>query len=94
MRLLHTKGYDTLLPYRSLGFSVGSLELNTQPDQLDMLGRSAKRDKLIRLSEAIDSIHTRYGERALERGLALANPTFNTIIPRVEHVVHPVGFLR
>ena len=94
MRLLHAKGFDTLLPYRSLGLAVGSLELATRPEQLDLLGRSAKRDKLARLSEAVDSIHLRFGERAIERGLALSNPIYNTILPKVDHVVHPVGFLR
>lgn len=94
MRILNMKGFDTLLPYRSLGLSVGSLELNSRPMQLDLLGRSEKRDKLFRLHEAVDSIHTRFGERAVERGLALANPLYNTIVPRVEHVVHPIGFLR
>jgi DNA polymerase-4 len=94
MRILNMKGFDTLLPYRSLGLSVGSLELNTKPMQMDLLGDAARRDRLARLHEAVDSIHTRFGERAIERGLALANPLYNTIIPRVEHVVHPVGFLR
>ncbi len=94
MCILKDKGFDALLPYRSLGLTMGALELNTRPEQLDLLGRSARRDKLVRLHQAVDTIHTRYGERAIERGLALANPLYNTIIPRVDHVVHPMGFLR
>ncbi|MDD4081407.1 MAG: DNA polymerase IV [Eubacteriales bacterium] len=92
--MLHAKGFCRLLPYRSLGITVGSLQTDTRPVQTDMLGRYARQDKLGRLSQAVDHIHARYGDRAIERGLALANPLYNTIVPKTDHVVHPVGFLR
>jgi len=59
-----------------------------------MLGRSSRLEKLERLSQAVDEIHLRFGVRAIERGLALANPIYNTIIPRADHLVHPDGFMK
>lgn len=94
MDILHYKGFDTMLPYRSIGISMGSLELTEKPVQLDMLGQTARRDKLERLSHAVDSIHARFGDRAIQRGLALANPLYNTIVPKSDHLVHPVGWLQ
>lgn len=93
MDLLRFKGFDALLPYRSIGLSMGSLEADTRPTQMDMLGETARRDRLERLSRAVDGIHARFGARALQRGLALANPLYNTILPKEDHLVHPVGWL-
>lgn len=93
MDILHFKGFDTMLPYRSIGISMGSLELITRPVQLDLLGQTARRDKLERLSHAVDSLHARFGDRSIQRGLALANPLYNTIVPKSDHVVHPIGWL-
>lgn len=94
MDILHCKGFDSMLPYRSIGISMGSLEATDRPVQLDMLGQTARRDKLERLSHAVDSIHARFGDRAIQRGLALANPLYNTIIPKSDHLVHPIGWLQ
>ena len=94
MDILHCKGFDSMLPYRSIGISMGSLEATDRPVQLDMLGQTARRDKLERLSHAVDSIHARFGDRAIQRGLALANPLYNTIVPKSDHLVHPIGWLQ
>lgn len=92
--IFHTKGFEMLLPFRSIGMSVGSLEPDTRPVQMDLFGHAARRHKTDQLYRAIDSIRTRFGERAIERGISLANPIFNTIIPKADHLVHPIGFLR
>jgi DNA polymerase-4 len=94
MNILFTKGYNTILPFRSIGLSVGTLEPDTQPVQMDLFGQAKKREQLNQLHQAIDGIRSRFGERAIERGTSLANPVFNAIIPKTDHVIHPVGFLR
>lgn len=94
MELIKAKGLERHLPYRSLGLSMEMLQTDRQPVQTDMLGRSSRLEKLERLSQAVDEIHLRFGVRAIERGLALANPIYNTIIPRANHLVHPDGFMK
>lgn len=94
MNILLTKGYDTILPFRSIGLSVGTLEPDTQPVQMDLFGRAKKREQLNQLHQAIDGIRKRFGERAIERGTSLANPILNNIIPKTDHLIHPIGFLR
>ena len=81
MNILFAKGYNTILPFRSIGLSVGTLEADTQPVQMDLFGQAKKREQLNQLHQAIDGIRSRFGERAIERGTSLANPVFNAIIP-------------
>lgn len=92
--IFNTKGFEMLLPFRSIGISVSSLEPDVRPVQTDLFGQVTRRNNIEQLSRAIDGIRARFGERSIERGIALANPVFNTIIPKADHLVHPVGFLR
>ncbi|MDD2429262.1 MAG: DNA polymerase IV [Eubacteriales bacterium] len=88
------KGYANILPLRSLGVSVTSLESDKRPVQMDLLGSALRREKSNAASRAVDDIRRRFGARAIERGIALLDADYNAINPKEDHVIHPLGFLR
>lgn len=82
------------LPLRSVGLHCSSLQPDTAPIQLDMLGDEEKRQRLERLDGALDGLRRRFGHQVVQRGLVLTDKGFAQINPKEEHTVHPVPFFR
>ncbi len=92
MHLFHLRGYDKMLPLRSIGISVGSLIVHDAPQQLDLLGENAQRERQMALARSLDDIRRRYGMKSILRGNVLARPVFADINPKDDHIIHPVPF--
>lgn len=60
--ILRAKGFDAMLPFRSVGVSVSLLESDTCPVQLDMFGEADRREREEALGRAVDGIRRRFGK--------------------------------
>jgi len=78
-------------PIRSLGVSVSGLESSRGDQQLSMFP-DIRREKYYDLEEAVEDIRRRFGHYAISRACLLGNADINTINPRDDHVIHPVGW--
>lgn len=79
MELFTQHGYEKALPLRSVGVSVGSLSLSCAPQQMDLFGEAAQREKKASLAKAIDQIRKRFGPMIIQRGNVLSNSAFSFI---------------
>lgn len=79
-------------PVRSLGISLGELERNDTPEQLDFFGMTELRQRQSGLDSTIDAIREKYGYSAIRRGLTAYEPRLCGSNLGAEHIVHPVGF--
>ncbi len=79
-------------PIRSLGLTAGALERADAPEQLDLFGLAAARQKQAALDAAMDHIRGKYGFSGIRRGLAMLEPRLGGLNAREEHVAHPIGF--
>ena len=79
-------------PIRSLGLSAGTLEHADAPEQLDLFGLSAARQRESALDTTLDALRGKYGFACIHRGLAALEPRLGGLNAREEHIAHPVGF--
>ena len=79
-------------PIRSLGLSAGALESADAPEQLDLFGLSAARERQSALDAALDDIRGKYGFASIRRGPAAADLRLGNLNAREEHIAHPIGF--
>lgn len=80
-------------PVRSLG--VRACELSVQEArQLSLFRQEAKSQKLEQLERAVDSVRSRFGHFAIQRGIMLTDKHLSNLDPVKDHTIHPVGFLK
>ena len=79
-------------PIRSLGISAGALEPVSAPEQTDLFGEAAERQRLAALDTAMESIRHKYGFGSIRRGLTAGDLRLGGLCAKEEHAVHPVGF--
>ena len=83
-----------LLPLRSLGIQCGRLSPMGAPEQLDLLGEQAARDRARQLELAADDLRRRFGHQIVRRGVVLTDALYAQLDPKEEHTIHPVAFLK
>lgn len=81
-------------PIRSIGIRATQLAPDTRPYQVSLFVDEERRHKLQSLEAAKDSIRSRFGYRAIMRGILQADQQLSKINPKEEHVIHPVSFFR
>ena len=79
-------------PIRSLGISAGALERADFPEQLDLFGAAAERERQTALDTAIDAMRKKYGFSSIRRGLDGLDARLGGLNAREDHTVHPIGF--
>ncbi len=79
-------------PIRSLGLSAGALEAADAPEQLDLFGLSAARERQAALDSTLDALRGKYGFSCVRRGPAALDPRLGNLNAREEHIAHPIGF--
>lgn len=92
MQLFLSRGYEDMLPLRSVGVSVSSLVSDTTPLRMDLFGSAAQRDKHMTVARCVDEIRSRFGTQIINRGSITYNPVFRQINPIDDHTIHPVPF--
>lgn len=89
---LFEKRFGNGFPYRSVGISCGSLVPEGAPEQLDLFNDHERREKELELEHVIDGLRKRYGQKAVVRGITLADADFALVNPKEEHTIHPAPF--
>jgi DNA polymerase-4 len=90
---LFSDNYRGILPIRSIGVTCGALTSANAPEQLDMFGDIAARERHENLENAIDGLRMRFGHQVLRRAVVLMDDQFAQVNPRDEHELNPVAFL-
>lgn len=91
--LFRKQNYQQYFPLRSIGISMSTLEPDSNPVQMDLMGDAEKRARWEDALKAIDTVRARFGENIISRGIILADVQLGAVNPKVEHTIHPVGFL-
>ena len=81
-------------PIRSLTVSCSDLIGTDSPVQLSLFDDEAPRRKAEAAEVAVDDIRRRFGYRAIGRALCLKDRDIGLMAPKVDHTVHPVGYLQ
>ena len=77
---------------RAIGVRGSNLVPATGPLQLDLWGVEARREEQRRLDAAIDSLRSRFGNKAVRRLGELANPRLRAMDPERDNIVHPISY--
>ena len=64
------------------------------PVQLSLFDDEAPRRKAEAAEVAVDDIRRRFGYRAIGRALFLKDREIGLMAPKVDHTIHPVGYLQ
>ena len=91
---LFREHYTWQAPIRSLTVSCSDLIGTDCPLQLSLFDDEAPRRKAEAAEVAVDDIRRRFGYRAIGRALFLKDREIGLMAPKVEHTIHPVGYLQ
>jgi DNA polymerase-4 len=89
---LFLRRYSGRLPLRSMGVHCSSLVPDSAPEQTDLFGNDARRERELSLARSIDDIRRRWGHQVIQRAVVLADPLFSKVNPKEEHLIHPVSY--
>lgn len=79
-------------PIRSLSIQVGGLAPAEEMIQLSLFQEERKAQKRSDIDRTVDRIRTKYGYFSIRRAITLVDPALD-LDAKVEHIIHPVGFL-
>ena len=91
---LFRENYTWQTPIRSLTVSCADLIGVDNPEQLSLFDDEAPRRKAEAAEVAVDDIRRRFGYRAIGRARFLNDREIGRMAPKVEHTIHPVGYLQ
>ena len=86
--------YTWQTPIRSLTVSCSDLIGTDSPVQLSLFDDEAPRRRAEAAEVAVDDIRRRFGYRAIGRALFLKDREIGLMAPKVDHTIHPVGYLQ
>jgi len=89
---LFTKNYFWQRPLRSIGIRGADLIAAGSAQQLSLFTDEERRDKIIRLENAVDYIRDRYGYFSLQRALLLRDRGLTDLDAKKDNTIHPVGY--
>ncbi len=91
---LFRANYNWQTPIRSLTVSCSDLISVDNPVQLSLFDDEAPRRKAEAAEVAVDDIRRRFGYRAIGRAIFLKDREIGLMAPKVDHTIHPVGYLQ
>lgn len=83
---------DNKLPIRSIGVRGCNL-IHEKNVQLSLFPDIARTQKQEQLDLTLDSIRSRFGHFSVQRGIMLTDRSLSSLDAKIEHIIHPVGFL-
>lgn len=92
MVLFHAS-YHWEKPIRSIGVRVSELVTDTAPYQLDLYTDPRKRQELLKLERTVDSLRSRFGYEAIQRGCMYRDRQLSRLNPKEDHIIHPQGYM-
>jgi DNA polymerase-4 len=84
--------YKWVKPIRSIGVRATDLIPIQDDIQLSFLEDKEKLTRMERLEATVDDLRRRYGHYAITRGALLGDKTLNSVNPKDDHNIHPIGF--
>ena len=84
--------YDWKKSIRSLGVSVGELSSVNESVQLTFLCDEAMRERKMSLDRSLDALKNRFGTFCVRPAVLMKDPRLSGFNPKIEHVIHPVGY--
>ena len=91
---LFKKNYEWGKPIRSLGVRGADLVTDNYWEQIDLFSNEERREKQMKVDEAVDDIRKRFGFYSIQRGLMYRDKILSKVNAKEDHVVHPTGYFR
>lgn len=88
---LYQRNHRPGTAYRSVGVRACNLTIQDSV-QLSLFPEQRRRERQANLEEAIDTIRSRYGHFAIQRGLMLTDLPLSALDPKNDHTIHPEPF--
>ena len=85
--------YTWRKPIRSVTVRAASLVPDDVPWQTSLFTDPEKRERLMRLDAAVDSIRKRFGNFAIRRGLMLTGRGLSALDAQNDNTIHPHSFM-
>ena len=89
---LFKENYNWSKAIRSLGVRGTDLVTDNYWEQLDLFSSVEKREKQMKMDEAVDEIRKRFGFYSVQRGIMFQDKNLSAVNAREDHVVHPRGY--
>jgi len=89
---LFKENYEWGKPIRSLGVRGAELVTDNYWEQMDLFSNEEKREKQMKVDEAVDDIRKRFGFYSVQRGLMYQDKILSKVNAKEEHTVHPRGY--
>ncbi len=89
---LFKENYNWNKTVRSLGVRGADLVTDNYWEQIDLFSSVEKREKQMRMDEAVDEIRKRFGFYSVQRGLMYQDRKLSAVNAKAEHTIHPRGY--
>ena len=89
---LFKENYNWSKAIRSLGVRGADLVTDNYWEQIDLFSSVEKREKQMKMDEAVDKIRKRFGFYSVQRGLMFQDRKLSAVNAKADHIVHPIGF--
>lgn len=89
---LFRENYNWSNPIRSVGVRGAELVNDYYWEQLELFVDAEKREKQMKVDEAVDDIRRRFGYYSIQRGLMYQDKILSAVNAKEDHTVHPHGF--
>ena len=89
---LFEENYNWSKAIRSLGVRGADLVTDNYWEQIDLFSNMEKREKQMKMDEAVDEIRKRFGFYSVQRGLMYQDRKLSAVNAKAEHTIHPRGY--
>lgn len=89
---LFKENYNWSKAIRSLGVRGADLVTDNYWEQIDLFSNIEKREKQMKMDEAVDEIRKRFGFYSVQRGLMYQDRKLSAVNAKAEHTIHPRGY--
>ena len=89
---LFKENYNWSKAIRSLGVRGADLVTDNYWEQIDLFSSMEKREKQMKMDEAVDEIRKRFGFYSVQRGLMFQDRKLSAVNAKAEHTIHPRGY--
>lgn len=86
------ENYNWRKPIRSVGVRGIDLVNDNYWEQVDLFSSVEKREKQMKLDDAVDTIRRRFGFYSVQRGLMYRDKILSSVNAKEDHTTHPIGY--
>ena len=89
---LFKANYHWQKPIRSIGVRGADLVNDYYCEQIDLFQDVNRREKMMKMDEAVDEIRRRFGFFSIQRGIMYQDKILSSVNAKDDHIVHPTSF--